>query len=709
MRTKFSILIFFLVSLPIYLLGQLSPFIHIDQFGYSIMAEKVAVLSNPKTGYNAALSYTPGATLQVVDAFSQAVVFEASPSVWASGAEHALSGDEGWWFDFSALQTAGTYYISDATNNEKSGLFNINENPYDNILKAATKMFYYNRCNTEKVQPYAAANWIDGTNFLNPLQDANCRFYLEPNNVSKEKELAGGWFDAGDYNKYVNYLPNTIGPLLSAYEDNPSIFSDDWNIPESGNGISDLLDEVKYELDWVYKMSNTDGSVHIKLGSISFSQNASSPPSLNTDPRYYGHTCTSASLSTALIFAHAAKVFFGIGESAYAQSLQDRAIACFDYARTFIDNGNLEIECDDATINASDSDKTVDEQMDLAVSASVYLFELTNDPVYNAFFLQYYASTEPISSAYWSPYKLELYDALFLYTTLNGANSAASNDILNKAQIALNNNSSDFFQFADDELYRSKAPNWMYHWGSNSPISNLANLCLLFKKYNINPSANAGLQRKADEHVHYFHGVNPQGLVYLTNMYEYGGDRCVDEMYHTWFADGSPFDNAKTSEFGPAPGYLVGGPNSSYTPEPGIILDPPMNQPEMKSYKDFNDNFPNNSWQISEPAIYYQAAYIRMLANQVNSTVVNSIPDLVASSNCVTLYPNPSSGYFEIKGLLANYNIQILDSLGVEYANYTVEGSHLVIDINALPTGLFFVHVENLNNSEICIQQIVKE
>jgi hypothetical protein len=712
MSIKTSLLCAIILLIPFsFLSAQLSPHIHIDQFGYLTSAEKVAVLSNPKTGYNASLSYAPGPTLQVVDAYTQAVMFQASPTIWDSGTEDALSGDEGWWFDFTSFQTPGTYYILDPSNNEESGLFDINDNPYLDVLKASFKMFYYNRCNLSKQQPYADPSWTDATNFLHPLQDANCRYYLEPNNANKEKELSGGWFDAGDYNKYVNYLPSTISPLLSAYEQNTSLFTDDWNIPESGNGLADILDEIKYELDWVYKMTNSDGSVHMKQGSVSFSDNNSNPPSINTDPRYYGQICTSSSLSVAVIFSHAAKVFLAAGETAYAQTLEDRAKLCFDYAKVFIDTNTLEVDCDDVIINASDSDQSIDKQMAWAVRASVYLFELTGDVVYDDFFKQHYASTEPISLFYFSPYFVDLHTALFLYTTLPGADAIVSADILDKAKISLTNNSSGFFEFTDDELYRTNVPAWMYHWGSNSPIANVANLCLLFKQYNIDASKNVALQRRADELLHYFHGLNPNGLVYLTNMYSYGGDKCADEMYHTWFAHGSIYDNAKTSLAGPAPGFLVGGANASYQPDAStsLVLSPPMNQPEQKSYADFNDGFPINSWQISEPAIYYQAAYIRMLSDQVNANAISNTRDVLVTPSCMTLYPNPTPGYFEIKGVLAQYRIQIIDNLGNVHTDYQENGSHLIIDINALPAGLFYVSLENLNNSEVCIQQIIKE
>lgn len=71
--------------------------------------------------------------------------------------------------------------------------------------------------------------------------------------------MTGGWHDAGDYNKYVNFAYSAVLDLLMSYEFNPEAWTFEYsNIPESGNGIPDLLDEIKYELDWLKKMQDTD-------------------------------------------------------------------------------------------------------------------------------------------------------------------------------------------------------------------------------------------------------------------------------------------------------------------------------------------------------------------------------------------------------------------------------------------------------------------
>ena len=107
-------------------------------------------------------------------------------------------------------------------------------------------------------------------------------------------------------------------------------------------------------------------------------------------------------------------------------------------------------------------------------------------------------------------------------------------------------------------------------------------------------------------------------MPFLTNVYSLGSTTSANEMYHGWFGAGTIWSDALTSPNGPAPGYITGGANPTFAPDgsySGPPLIPPMNQPTQKSYKDWNTSYPENSWQITEPGIYYQAAYVCLLSN----------------------------------------------------------------------------------------------
>jgi len=471
--------------------GQdVSHFIHVDQFGYLPASEKVAVLSNPDIGYNSDLSYNPSSTLQIRNAFTNALVLEVAPQVWNNGNTHISSGDKGWWLDFSEITLEGTYYIIDVANNERSSSFKISEAIYTNVIKAAGRMFYYNRCNLEKAEPYAQG-WTDQDNFNNPLQDFNVRFIEDPDNSSLEKDLSGGWFDAGDYNKYVTFASPALHDLLWAFQENPIAFSDDWNIPESNNGVPDLIDEVKWELDWLLKMNNPDGSTHIKMGNQNYSENAASPPSNNTDQRFYGPTCSAASIANAGVFAHAALVYSDIdGFENYVDVLTQNAISNYQYAKVFIDNNTLETDCDDLSIVAGDADRTIGQQKNEFLAATIYLFHLTGEEEYHNYILDNALSTSPIQDNYWGVDTMMLNDALLLYTSLPNANTGVSNAITASITTTVNNNYNGFFGFNNADLYRAYMPEWSYHWGSNSPKASYGNLNNLLIKREIVPSAN---------------------------------------------------------------------------------------------------------------------------------------------------------------------------------------------------------------------------
>lgn len=640
--------------------GQ-NPFIEVDQFGYFTNGTKVAVLRNPQTGFNAAESYAPPATLQVRNN-SNTVVFTGNVSIWNSGNTDSFSGDKGWWFDFSSVTTPGTYHIYDATNNVNSATFIIGTNPYTEVLKAATKMFYYNRCNFTKAVPYANAKWTDGMNFNNNLQDYNARSVFAQANAATEKDLSGGWFDAGDYNKYVTFTYSVIHDLLMAYETNPAIFGDNWNIPESGNGVPDLLDEVKYELDWMYKMSNTDGSAYIKMGSKNYSDNSSYPPSNNTNPRYYGNLCTSASATIASTFSHAAIIFNAIGNTSYATQLQNRAIACYNYTLPYYNANTLQTNCDNGEIVAGDADTSVTNQKTMMVSAAIYLFKLTNQSSYHTFVTTNAPILTPLSDSNWGADYTVMQDALLYYTTFGNANTSLVNSIRNSAQTDVTNNWNNYYGSSNLGLYRDFLPSWSYYWGSNKAKANYGNLNLLYAKHAIGSNPN-DLKNRAKEFVHSFHGVNPLGIVQLSNMYAFGADYSINEIYHTWFANGSIFDHALLSSNGPAPGFVVGGPNKDFSV---TTLSPPYGQPASKSYLDFNDGYPNNSWEVSEPAIYYQAAYIRLLtgviANYDTTLNTNNIENNVEAK--ISVYPNPSSGKFQIQTTVPITKVTAYDVLG---------------------------------------------
>lgn len=124
------------------------PLIKVDQFGYATNGHKIAVLSNPQTGYNQSDSYSPSSNISLKNSLTHAVVFTASPVQWNSGTTHSQSGDKVWWFDFSSFSAPGKYYVADGA--IRSEDFFISETVYNEVFKTAFKTFFYQRCGISK-------------------------------------------------------------------------------------------------------------------------------------------------------------------------------------------------------------------------------------------------------------------------------------------------------------------------------------------------------------------------------------------------------------------------------------------------------------------------------------------------------------------------------------------------------------------------------
>jgi hypothetical protein len=268
--------------------------------------------------------------------------------------------------------------------------------------------------------------------------------------------------------------------------------------------------------------------------------------------------------------------------------------------------------------------------------AAVYLYELTGDATYKSFVESNYTSVVPN----WGPklWDTERQESLLYYTRLPGISAQVRSSILTKFVAGVTGNADQLpMVTSNKDPYRS--PIEAYVWGSNGLKAEQARLYQLLALYDDDRAIAATLDSAALEYLHYIHGVNPLGLVYLTNMKSAGAEHSASTMFHTWFAPGTRWSEVSGAMPGPPPGYLVGGPNPEYSTDKCCIAPigtpefrcsgsarfalcrksdvPPRLQPPMKSYRQFNDGWPANSWEVTEPSTAYQAKYIRVLARYV--------------------------------------------------------------------------------------------
>lgn len=607
----------------------LSPFIVVDQFGYRPGAKKVAVLRDPEVGFDADEAFAPGATYQVVDAFTGETVLSAAPSAWNGGAVDESSGDRASWFDFSSVTAPSAYYVLDVENGVRSAVFRITPDVYREVLRHALRTFFYQRAGFEKAAEFAGEAWADAASHAGPGQDTEARLFSAPGDASTARDLSGGWYDAGDYNKYTSWHASYVIQMARAYRDRPLIWGDDSGIPESGNGVPDILDEVLFGLDFLERMQNEDGSVLSIVGLAS-----ASPPSAATEPSFYGPASTSATAHSAAAFAFGSVVLSALGgfdeRAAALSTAAERAWAWVE-ANPSVQFRNNDAGSGSSGLGAGQQEVDDKGRVMKRLEAACYLFELTGDAAYQSYFDQNYEQAS-LLSPYAYAWEEEIQEMLLHYATLPNATPGVSSAIRNAYASALE--SGENLGAHRERIDPYLAPLSTYTWGSNSVKAHQGLVLHSLVKYQFEGVDTEEVLAAAESYVHYLHGVNPLGIVYLSNMSAMGAENSVNEFYHSWFNDTSEtWDRVGESSYGPAPGFLTGGPNPSYSWDACCPNDcgdgnnqlcgssapsPPADQPPQKSYLDFNGNWPQNSWSVTENSNGYQLAYIRLLSQFVD-------------------------------------------------------------------------------------------
>jgi hypothetical protein len=204
----------------------------------------------------------------------------------------------------------------------------------------------------------------------------------------------------------------------------------------------------------------------------------------------------------------------------------------------------------------------------------------------------------------------------------------------------------------------------------------------------------------------------------------------VTQFYNAWFHDGNAlWDEVGVSTYGPPPGYIPGGPNPSYALDGccpsgcgsaannamcATNVTPPLNQPIQKSYKDFNNDWPVNSWTISEAGIYTNAAYVRMLSKFCSPTTCSLATGLNKKDEATqgiiqTVYPQPSQEKVHIK-LYHNRNeikLYLYDVSGKLLISAASKDEVVTLDLTNFSTGIYFLKAESGNKTET--KKLIKE
>jgi len=233
--------------------------IYINQMGYHPDSIKTAVLAQCKSSDNS----TPQAsvTIQICRADGTSVL---EKEAFFFGFDEA-SGDYVWHVDFSEITTPGDYSIT--SGDITSYPFTIGTRLYPNLHTLLCKMLYFQRCGMELLPQYAG---LFARTSCHPAPSVLWDEYEKCKKGELKEEdmqhfdIRGGWHDAGDYGRYSTAASVALAHILYAFRFFPDAFQNSLNIPESGNGIPDILNECLYELKWLLQMQNEEGGVYHK-------------------------------------------------------------------------------------------------------------------------------------------------------------------------------------------------------------------------------------------------------------------------------------------------------------------------------------------------------------------------------------------------------------------------------------------------------------
>ena len=294
--------------------AQVQPFseaIRLNQIGFYPNAAKIAV----------AVGDSPG-KFQVMTPDLKQVVFTGPMS---ESRQNPISGKLTRTADFSDFTKTGTYVVV-IPGLGHSYPFDIQPNVHRALTIGAVKGFYYQRTAIDLPATFAG-QWA------RPAGHPDTRVLIHPSAASPGRPAGTvissprGWYDAGDYNKYIVNSGITMGTLLSLCEDFPDYVKNlITNIPESTNRLPDVLDETLWNLRWMLTMQDpADGGVYHKLTNASF--DGMVMPDKATKDRYVVAKSSTATLDFAAVMAQAGRVL-----KPYNRELPGLADSCISAA-----------------------------------------------------------------------------------------------------------------------------------------------------------------------------------------------------------------------------------------------------------------------------------------------------------------------------------------------------------------------------------------
>ena len=547
----------------------------VDQVGYRPGDEKVATVR--------------------ADADSFRVLDAGDGSVVASGeltdpVEDPDSGDAVRRADFSDLREPGTYVVSVDDGAATSVAFAVDEDVYGRTLAEVCRAY------TLKRSDAAIDDDVTGL-AVGPGHERDAEAELYFSDAFREEgtpvDVRGGWYDAGDYGKYVPPAAVTVGQLLLAYERNPDTFEPDQfaldaalagNEPAGDGDLTDLLAEVRFELEWLERMQRPDGAVYHKVAGTDWPGFVR--PAADVRDRYVFGLSTYGTAQFAGAMATAARVY-----ADHDEAVAERALASAESAWSYLrDHPEPSFRRDEGQDDGSGPYEKPEEVGDAAerLWAAAELLRTTGEERYAA-----WIEREAASLLTSRPTPVTWADAKLLGQWAYYRADAADGDLRGQVGDALVEYADDLVARVESDGYRAALATEDYHWASAKLAVAKGNVCLLADAVEPDERYRAA----ALDQVHYVLGRTPTGYSYVTGA----GENPPRDTH----------DRVRASTGTYVPGYLVGGPNADGGDPALDDLIETENPPPAKCYVDERPSFASNEWAIdySAPLVFALAHF----------------------------------------------------------------------------------------------------
>ncbi len=483
------------------------------------------------------------------------------------------SGDTTAQADFSALTAPGTYHVEIA--NTLSDPFTVSSTVYADALRLTTRGYYGQRC---------GCNVDLGNGYKHPACHLDGAF--DPTSGrSGSVPNAGGWHDAGDYGRYIVNSGITTGTLLWAWELYPdALHTLNLDIPESHHPLPDFLAEIRWNLNWMLSLQDSDGGVWHKQTSLHFCafimpQDDHLPSQIiGTGSTPYKSTCATADF--AAVMAIAARCYKSF-DPAFAARCLAAARSAWSWTRKYpnvtftnpptVSTGNYgDNDCSDELLWASAEllRTTGEQQYESALRASIH-------PLLPNLKITVPSWNNVASMGLWT-YALISQDKF--------------NPTVEAIQQATQTAAAELIARTHTSGYGNSLSLSDYHWGSNSNAGNQSLLLLIANHFQPNPDTlDAALSN-----LHYLLGRNCFGVSWVTQL----GHRPFQHPHHR--------PSASDGIAAPWPGLLSGGPNAHGG---DAVADALPKAPPMRMWLD-----DQRAYSMNEIAINWSAPLVFLLA-----------------------------------------------------------------------------------------------